>query len=157
MNLSVLKKSRRAIEPGDVFAMLPPDGAFLFGRVIAGDASVGPMTGLVLIYLYSVRSDTKDPPLSELTPDRLLVPPIVTNRLPWSKGYFQRVASAPLRDADKLEHHCFRDFLTGKCFDEHSHEVAETAGPVGVFAVSSYRTIDDKISRALGIPLAPDD
>jgi hypothetical protein len=43
MNLAVLKKTRRAPEVGDIFVMQPPDGQFLFGRVV--DTNADPLAG----------------------------------------------------------------------------------------------------------------
>lgn len=40
-NLEVLKRSRKKPKVGDVFAMRPPGGKYLFGRVIRTDA-MGP-------------------------------------------------------------------------------------------------------------------
>lgn len=153
VNLRVLRPSRTVATPGDVFAMLPSDGRFLFGRVVAVDADVGFGKQCILVYIYDVRADTKTIALSELDPSRLLVGPIVTNRQPWTRGYFERVGHAPLAPGDRLKH-CFRD-ASGRCVDEYGQPVA-AAAVCGVRGLHSYRTIDDEISRALGIPLAPD-
>ncbi len=59
-NLQVLKRSRRKPEVGDVFAMLPPDDKYLFGRVIRTDA-LGRMKAL-LVYIYANRSESKEAP-----------------------------------------------------------------------------------------------
>jgi hypothetical protein len=77
-NIQVLKPSRRAPRPGDVFAVGLPDDTFVFGRVISTTAKwtrasgAGPAN---LIYLFRERSTSKRPPdRAELRPDRLLVP-----------------------------------------------------------------------------------
>ena len=41
-------------------------------------------------------------------------------------------------------------------FDEYSNKLAKPSSPIGDWGLDSYRTIDDAISEALGIPLAPD-
>jgi hypothetical protein len=61
MNLAVLKKTRRAPDVGDIFVMHPPDGQFLFGRVIDTNADPLGVGGAVLIYIYRVRSSAKAP------------------------------------------------------------------------------------------------
>lgn len=156
MNLAALKKSRRAPQEGDIFVMQPPDGQFLFGRVI--DTNARPFTADwrgVLIYVYRLRSAVKTP-LPELLRGHLLLPPMMTNRLPWSKGYFEHLENRPLLPVDRLPQHCFRD-IRGGYRDQAGNAVPGPVEPVGVFALKSYRTIDDAISEALGIPLAPDD
>lgn len=166
MNLTVLEKSRRAPVAGDIFAMLPPDAPrrFLYGRVIATDATSGPMKDCILIYIYRARSpDVVGPyrdatqlrPVPELFRGQLLVPPMMTNKLPWTKGYFAFVEHRPLTPMDRLPQHCFRD-TRGWYYDEYSNRLPGPVVPVGGFGLESYRTIDDEVSKALGIPLAPD-
>jgi hypothetical protein len=155
MNLTVLKKTRRAPEPGDIFVMQPPDGQFLFGRVLSTD-SAGPMgVGCVLIYVYRNRSATKSP-TPQLLPGQLLIPPMMTNKQPWTKGYFEHVGNRPLEATDRLRQHCFKD-TRGWYFDEHGTRLSTAVDPVGSWGLDSFRTIDDKVSRALGIPLAPEE
>ena len=55
--------------------------------------------------------------------------------------------------------HCFVSnvYRDGpRYFDEFRNQLPGPVPPVGVAGLHSYRTIDDEISRALGIPLAPD-
>jgi hypothetical protein len=155
VNLVVLKRSRRP-QVGDIFAMLPPDGLYLHGRVISIDADAGPsMPGNNLIYVYQVRSKEKRP-VPELPPEELLVPPMMTNNLPWTRGYFQFLENRPLIAADRLPQHCFKDSIRERYYDEHCNALQRPVEPVGEWGLHSYQTIDDAISKALGIPLAPD-
>lgn len=154
MNLAVLKKSRRGPEAGDIFVMLPRDQLFLYGRVISTEAKIGPMENCVLIYIYTLRSTTKLP-VPELSRDHLLVPPIMTNKLPWRRGYFETVDHQTLEEEDRLRQHCFKDlFIEGKYFDESSNELDQCGELVGVWGLGSFRTIDDEVSEALGLPLS---
>jgi len=154
MNLAVLKKSRRRLKEGDIFVMLPPDGLYLFGRVIDMDARVFTDIGWNLIYIYRARSEEKTN-IPDLLRGQLLLRPLITNRLAWSRGYFEHVEHRPLAALDRLPHHCFRNSY-GRYFDERGNQLPGPIEPVGMWGLDSYRTIDDAISRALGIPLAPD-
>lgn len=155
MNLAVLKKTRRAPQVGDIFVMQPPDGQFLFGRVVSTDAA-GPMgVGCVLIYVYRTRASAKAP-APELLRGQLLVPPMMTNKLPWTRGYFEHVENRLLSPMERLPQHCFKD-TRGWYFDENGSRLPGATGPVGSWGLDSFRTIDDKVSQALGIPLAPDE
>lgn len=154
MNLEVLKKSRRSPEVGDVFVMLPPDGAFLFGRVVDTNADPLGVGGAVLIYVYRVRSDTKTP-IPELLRQQMLVPPMMTNKQPWTRGYFEHVENRPIDPRERLAQHCFVD-TRGWYFDSTGRRLPGPTEPVGQWGLHSYRTIDDEISKALGIPLAED-
>ena len=152
-NLRVLKPSRKSASPGDVFVFKLNTMPFYFGRVIKTEVGVGGFPNGVLVYLYDARShdETKIP---DLRRDELLVPPLATNRLPWSRGYFQTVESRPLKVSDVFPIHCFRS-TTGQYFDETGHPLAAPVEPIGEFALQSYRSIDDLVSDALGIERAP--
>lgn len=161
MNLAVLKKTRRALEVGDIFAMRPPDGQFLFGRVIDVDANLlgfggrgGVEGAFALIYIYAVRAAAKMP-VPELVREQMLIPPMITNRKPWTRGYFEHLENRPIGPIDRLPQHCFVNSF-GKNVDEMGRPVSVPVNPIGRFGIESFRTIDDAISKALGIPLAPD-
>lgn len=88
-----------------------------------------------------------------LRPSELLVPPPFTNRLPWSRGYFQTIRNAPLTRWDVLPKHVFFS-VSLKCFvDEYGHPVPDPGCPADLYGLHSFRTIDDVVSAALGIPL----
>jgi len=143
---------------GDVFVMLPPDDRYLFGRVVSVDANPLGVGGAVLIYVYAPRSKDKQT-IPDLSPGHLLVAPIMTNRLPWSRGYFECVEHRVLSSNDTLKVHCFERSWTNpkQYFNEHGARLPGPVEPVGSWGLDSFRTIDDKISAALGIPRAPDE
>jgi hypothetical protein len=155
MKLAVLKKTRVRPAPGDIFAMLPPDGLYLYGRVIATDANAGGFEGANLIYVYRARSKEKTA-VPELFRAQLLLPPLMTNNLPWTKGYLEVVEHRSLSQLDRLPQHCFCD-VRGWYFDEKGSRLAGLTQPVGGFGLHGFRSIDDEISRALGIDEAPRD
>ena len=156
--MRVLSPSRKAPKAGDLFTFQLPDDLFRFGRVITDEASAGGGSRLLLNYLYNVSSDRRTPPTDELTHDRLLVPPLMTNRLLWSRGYFETVASKELRASDVLARHvfCYRRPGGIVYFDEFGRRTFASDGPMATAGVSSYATIDDEVCEALGIPVAPD-
>ena len=155
MNLAVLKTSRRRPKVGDIFAMLPPGGLYLYGRVIVTDANPLGVRGANLIYIYRPRSKEINI-VPQLLRGQLLLPPMITNNLPWSRGYFQFIENRALVPMDCLQQHCFKD-SRGWFFDEYRNRLPGPIEPVGDWGLHSYRTIDNAISKALGIPLAPDD
>ena len=150
MNLAVLKRSRRAPQAGDIFVMLPPDGFYLYGRVISTTADGGFSVPCNLIYVYRTRSGHKAP-TPELRLEHLLVPPMITDNLPWSKGYFESLEHRELASKDLLQQHCFMDTY-GRYFDERHKLLPGPIEPVGVSGISTLSGIDKKISKALGIP-----
>jgi hypothetical protein len=154
MNLQRLRSSRKKPVAGDIFALHPVGRDYYFGRVIMVGTRVVSLPGNLLIYLYDAHGAAKES-VPDLRRDRLLVAPMVTNRLPFSKGYFEVVASRPLGKDDVLPVHCFRS-SSGKYFDEQRRPLRRKVRPCGELGLHSFRTIDDAVSEALGIPLACD-
>lgn len=155
MNLAVLKISRKVPKAGDVFVLQPLGRDFYFGCVIRTDATIGGFKNVILLYIYDITSPTKNP-VPQLSPLRLLIPPKGTNRRPWTMGYFETIAHKVLLPQDVLSQHCFYDPLRKGYVDADGRERTTRFEPCGFDALDSFRTIDDAISRALGIPLAPD-
>jgi hypothetical protein len=158
VNLVAGPGSRKAVRPGDVFALHLVDGRRLFGRVVAADLprERAPMPGANLVYIYDTvvpaEPDAAVPDLGGLRPDSLLIPPLFTNRLPWSKGYFRPVAHHDLTDGDVLAQHCFRT-ADGQHVDETGAPVARRSEPCGTWGLAGYVTVDREIGRALGLPV----
>jgi len=158
INLELLRPSRRKLAVGDVFVVKPIRHPFLFGRIIRTDAALFGQGNLLLYFYDAWSDDAQDVP--SLTRDRLLMPPVVTNRLGWSRGFFNHVENRPLTSGDVLPVHCFVSnvYRDGpRYFDEFRNQLPGPVPPVGDRGLHSYRTIDDEISRVLGIPLAPDE
>jgi hypothetical protein len=150
--MHVLRRSRRTPMVGDVFVLQPAARTYLFGRVIVTGANAGGFPNSNLIYIYRHRACVKAPvPVLHLT--ELLTPPMMTNRLPWSRGYFELVERRTLLPGDRYAKHTFSD-ERGRLFDETGRRLRRASGPVGDWGLQSYRTIDDVVSEALGIPLA---
>ncbi len=155
MNLAVQTKSRRRPEVGDIFVLSPAGRKYLFGRVIATDANPLGVGDGILIYIYRNEETAKTAPPSLKVAD-LLVPPLITNSLPWSRGYFEHVCSRSLAKEDLLPQHCFWDCVRNVHRDEYGKAIAQPTQPAGVWGLHSYETIDDEVSSALGIPLSSD-
>jgi hypothetical protein len=156
-NLQMIKRSRHVPARGDVFVMQLPTGMHLFGRVILAEPpqETAPMPCSTLIYIYSWQSDAKNPEYQRLTPDNLLIPPVWTNRLGWTKGHFQTIENRSIETRDLLRQHCFRDYR-GIYFDEVGRRLPFRVEPCGEWGLVSYRWIDDHISDAVGIPRVPE-
>jgi hypothetical protein len=156
-NLQILVPSRKALKAGDIFVCRPAGRAFFFGRVVATDACIATMQNCILLYVFAIESETKAPP-ERLSAMQLLIPPLMTNRLPWSRGYFEIVAHRAFEPGERLAVHCFKEpgRQPVRYWDEYNHELLEKREPCGIHALKSYRTIDDAISDALGIPKVPD-
>jgi hypothetical protein len=135
----------RGHEPqiGDVFEVKrASEGRTLLGRVVSTSAVVGPTHGCLLVYVYR---DAPGP-----VKDGLLLPPIVTARAPWSRGYFVHLRSVPLMPGDYFERHVFRD-AGGRLYDEEGRpvEAAQRGEPVGEWKIFDVDAIEATIAAAL--------
>ncbi|WP_431843961.1 immunity 26/phosphotriesterase HocA family protein [Calidifontibacter indicus] len=158
-NIQIIKPSRKKPQGGDIFAIRLPDGSHLFGRVIDADIKDpmrAPMPGAYLIYVYAERSASMEPDLSALTTDRLLLPPVFINKMPWTKGYFATVHHVAVESTDRLARHCFWSAGREIYVDENRRPLPHEVQPCGDWGLSSYRWLDDHISDALGIPRVPE-
>lgn len=158
-NLVFLGKSRPKLQVGDVFAFRLLDGPYRFGRVIIPDIKDSPLSKTNLVYIYSATSNNCDrPPLAEMTLDHLLVSPIFTNRQGWIRGYFVNVAHTEIGPEDQFDDYCFESVVMDRhwYFDLHGNRIPERFEPCGTWGVASHRTVDDLVSEAIGLPLAPD-
>ena len=155
--MMVLEASRKKIKAGDlfVFQMSQEPNLYRFGLVSKNDFNLGPFPNCNLVYLYEACSESIDE-VPELNREKLLIPPFATNNLAWSKGYFLTISNIVPSEAEVFSEHYFRD-TSGNLYNESGVRVKKAHEPVGIWALRSYRTVDDSISEALGIPLVPED
>lgn len=128
------------------------------GRVIRTDAKSGPSMSGILTYVFQpVRPEwSPDNGREDIRVDRLLIPPFLINQKPWSLRFFHRVAQLDsFGEDERLTLHCFRA-ANGTLTNELGEEVTQAVEPLGPWALDSYRTVDDALSDALGIPRVPD-
>lgn len=140
--------ARRAPQIGDVFALRRGAGdgdgdTELLGRVVSTSAIVGPTHGCIVVYVY--RDDAPRP-----TRDDLLLPPILTTRGAWSRGYFAHLRSEPLLPGDYFERHVFRD-ARGRFYDDEARplDAPEPGEPVGEWRLFDVEAIEAAVAAAL--------
>ncbi|HEY3820842.1 MAG TPA: GNAT family N-acetyltransferase [Polyangiaceae bacterium] len=135
---------RREPQLGDVFAVRRGEGAEeLRGCVVSTSAIVGPTHGCIVVYLF--RDDAPRP-----RRDHLLVPPLLTTRGAWSRGYFVHLRSEPLLPGDYFERHVFCD-ARGRLYDEEARPVdaAAPGEPVGEWRLFEVEEIEAAVAAAL--------
>lgn len=146
--MRVLNKSRKKLQPGDIFVFQMPDDFYRYGRVIRTDAIGGGFPDCNLIYLYAVATSTKLP-VPALSTGSLLIPPELTNTLPWVRGYFENIEHRPLLKNDTLLVHCFWDDPFERYVDEYRNVLDRRHEPCGFYGLASYAGIDQAVSKAL--------
>ena len=153
LNMERLKRSRKPIQVGDVFAYKMKDRPYGFGRVIRDEILMGNFTDVIMIYIYDAFSDYINS-VPNLDKKRLLLPPILTSQRPWTTGYFVTVGNKPLLATDVLSTHCFKDLASKFPYcDEYRQPLSNHVEPCGLYALDNHVTIDAQISTALGLPV----
>lgn len=153
INLEIIGKSRKRLLPGDIFVLKPKGHSFLFGRIVSVDADCGFGKGALLVYIYAKSAEEKFN-IPRLDKTDLLLPPLFTNRLGWSRGYFQVIGNNKIEKNDVFLVHSFRHPSKGCYFDEYGETLSEPGSPTGVYGLHSYKSIADEVTKALGLPRA---
>lgn len=156
LNLYKVTPSRKALRPGDIFAVHHLAG-WLFGRVMLVDVprEHAPFAGSNLVYIYACVGDGPEPPIARLTRDALLLPPLWISRLGWSRGAMMTVDHRPLEPGDWLRRHCFDAHMRRSTFyDERGNRRWWRTEPCGSWALYGYMGLDSEISKSLGVPRA---
>lgn len=92
-------------------------------------------------------------PYAQMPLDTLLLPPLLTSRTPWTRGIFLTIAHRDLVPGERHPCNYFLDLTKGIIVDENG-EPAPGHEAMGNWGLGSFRSADDAISRALGVPLA---
>ncbi|MEU8201564.1 Imm26 family immunity protein [Streptosporangium sp. NPDC049046] len=154
LHFEKLKSSRKRLTAGDLFTFSVKNRGNFFGRVIIPSMPEDhPLTDAAcLIYIYALESPSITIDYRTIDTRSFLIPPLFTNRRPWTMGYFQTLASPPLGERDILKKHCFWDIPFGKYVDEMRRPIESKVMPCGMFGVASYSAISSEVGRALGLP-----
>src|SRR5712692_3260516 len=101
-----LTEKRRYAKVGDLFRLSPYADVFLWGRLIKRARLFGDDFEANLVFIYDVISCERPRP-EVLIPSNLIIGPAVVNNLGWVRGYWEIMASQPLRPGDTREEHLF--------------------------------------------------
>lgn len=101
-----LTEKRRFAKVGDLFRLSPHADVLLWGRLIKKARFFGDDFEANLVYIYDLVSNERPAP-EVLIPSNLIIGPCVVNNLGWVRGYWEIMASPPLRPSDVREKHVF--------------------------------------------------
>jgi len=104
-----LTLKRQRGKAGDIFRLSPAPGVFVWGRLIKRASFFGLNADFNLVYIYNAVGPERPGP-EVLVPSNLMFGPAVVNSLGFSRGYWEIIASEPLRTTDILAHHRFVEF-----------------------------------------------
>lgn len=144
--------TRKKPKVGDLFVQqLLATRQYVWGLVVNTQAHSEPATGLLLLYFSKVTSPKDDePPIAvEEFKNNLIIPPVITNRQGWLRGYYKTVRNVTLKEEGILHQHCFEDSLTGLYSNEFDKTLPKRTEPCGLRGVSSFPGIAEFIESQL--------
>lgn len=149
-------RSQRVMpRPGDLFGYRLVDGRHGFGRVVTDSAF--PIDGTAesyLIYLFDFLSHDAQVP-ANLSPRSLLFPYIMTNRTPWTGGYFSTLRNDRVGEFPLLDRHDFWCDIHDCVRNEFGERVPRTrSADLPIYAMSNVVTIDIRVGVACGFESA---
>jgi hypothetical protein len=157
-----LRRSTKAPQSGDIFFFSILDREYFLGMVVDADSNIPIpfIKGSNLIYLYKTCLKTKEISWHAIRPNNLLIPPLWTNKKPWTSGIFETIGHKEIAKIDLVDRYCFRTInpATGVqyCVNELGAKI-ECSDDCGGWGLVSHRGIDDRVSDALGIARVPED
>jgi hypothetical protein len=156
INLEFLGISRKKIITGDVFVMKPRKLNYYYGIVANADAKIFSAEGLLHIHFFDFATNDYDNNVpDELCDTNLLIPPVLTNKLAWQKGYFKTIGNTSTDKFRTIKEASFY-YYNGEIFDDRSNQLDRpySMETTGSFSITSYLNIDNIVSLRLGIPPA---
>lgn len=156
INLEIQRRAKKPAVDGDVFSLRLKGGKYLYGVVINGKVPMLDWVG-VLVYIYKFEStDRIVPPKESIGTKQLLIPPVILDPACWRTGVVETFHHFDLESVPRLAKHCFWDVVDEQYVDELGNSVPRKSDPCGTYGIAPPRGLDNDVSRALGIPLAPD-
>lgn len=145
-----LTLSRKRLREGDVFLLQPLPGTFYCGKIVrlkvaSRDSFVN---GMSLIYIYDRRVPGRGVP-ADLDAAPLLIPPVVINRLPWSRGYFETVGNLPVTERERRLSFGFRDAARKRFVDAGGRPLAKEPLYWTDYGLAGYAVVGMLVQRAL--------
>lgn len=103
---------------------------------------------MTLIYIYEYFRHDKV--ISEnLEKEKLLIPPIIVNNQPWSRGYFETIGNVPVTESEKKLEFAFWDVLRKEYVDIHGKAVKNKPEYCGIYGLGSYGVVGKDVQKAL--------
>jgi len=152
-NMIVQTPYKKKLRVGDIFILKYPSELFLFGRIMKLDADIGGFPNCIKVHIYNLQCKSADLP-DGLINNPLLIAPVFLNRLGFSRGYMPIVANVEVEPHHNNDGACYIDVFPKKRYVNELGEDTEKTDSVGAWGLSNYRTLDDDISIAIGIPEA---
>lgn len=139
----------RANKPMDrvIFSYSFGNDLYRWGAVAKANIAYGRDVPCHLLYFFSDASGSHDD-VPELSPERLAIPPCITNAVPWRQGLFQNKAGVFLRDDQILPQHCLWYPPANEFYDEDDNLLPAYKYPCGKRMLSGILGIEEALLEA---------
>ncbi|MCC5619692.1 hypothetical protein LC605_32640 [Nostoc sp. CHAB 5836] len=154
-NLMIIRKTRHKPANGDLFAGNILGKRWILGRVIESNFTRVGSDRCVLLYIYSRKFDNPFDVSFPIEPLLILPPILMTSNMMWTMGYFFYIQNKKITNDEIIGRHIFKSMSINKYVNECGQKMEEPgAGElVGEDAFYGWASLDDEISRALGVPV----
>ena len=150
VQLIQMKKSRKKPCTGDIFVVQPFPDKYYYGKVIQTDlqSTDSFINGMFLIYIYDYCSTDKKIE-NNLDKNKLLIAPMIVNKQPWLKGYFETIGNVAVTDDEKNIDFGFWHILKKEFLDINGHSLDSEPQYHSIFGLGSYGAIAKEIYKVL--------
>lgn len=131
-------------KPRCVFSYTLGNGCYRWGSVVSEYKGFGLQVPGFLLYLFDAVSQSPDE-VPHLASNKLVVPPIITNTMPWKRGVFRNVADVCLQGDQVMQRHCLWSPESNSFWDEHDNRLSEMGYPCGLRMLIGLQGIEELI------------
>ncbi|MBA2853958.1 hypothetical protein HNP89_001936 [Methanococcus maripaludis] len=149
--LLLIKRSRKKPVVGDIFVIQPRKSVYFYGKVIEVNDHFRTFDAELYVILIYKDKSSKLEMTDNLSPDNILVPPMIVNRKGWTSGYFYTVENTELTEEEKNLDYGFKYIITD-CFMFHKatgEKLDHEPLILGTYGIGSYGTVAYEVTKAL--------
>ena len=151
-DLISMSMSRKYPKEGDIFLVQPLHNVYYYGKVIQTQirSRNSCVNGMNLIFIYDESSDTKDIP-DDLSHCNFLISPVIINKLPWSRGYFETIGNICVTEYERKIPFGFWNFQSKTFVNAEGVPLTYKPKYWSDYGLASYAVVGEKIQDALNI------
>lgn len=135
-------KSRERPKEGSIFLVQPFFNVYYYGKVI--QTHIQSRDSCVYDKCATDQSIPED-----LNDAGFLIPPVIINRLPWSRGYFETIKNARVTEREKSMSYGFWSFQKKMFVDVEGMPLTYKPQCWSDYGLASYAVVGEKIQIAL--------
>lgn len=150
IQLIPMKKSRKKPCDGDIFVLQPFPRRFYYGKVIQTDlqSTDSFIRGMLLIYIYNYNT-TEKKIVDHLEEKDLLIAPMVVNKQPWMKGFFETIGNVEVTETEKNVDFGFWDVLRDCYVDTAGRRLEAPPRYCSTYGLGSYGAVAKEVLHAI--------